>query len=166
MLNLEQVKLLETKVAQTIEYVDRLTGENAVLRKNLEADQKRIEELELLASRFKEEQGRIEDGILSALDRLCQFESAIEKSLASRKKEAKHSKAPDSEKNGDKTPVSAEPEEEQVESIIPEYTAKRAPANEYPPAEIQDPLESEEDSDYQPDSDTSSSEENGELDIF
>ena len=37
---------------------------------------------------FKEEQNRIEDGILSALDRLSKFEEAIEKSL----KDKQHSK--------------------------------------------------------------------------
>ena len=89
MLSLEQVKLLETKVVNTIEYVQRVTGENAALRKKLEGNQKRIDELEVMVTRFKEDQGRIEDGILSALDRLNQFEDAIEKSLAARTKEAK-----------------------------------------------------------------------------
>ena len=91
MLNLEQVKLLETKVANTIEYVQRVTGENAALRKKIDANQKRIDELEVLVSRFNEEQGRIEDGILSALDRLNQFEDAIEKSLSARSRETKPS---------------------------------------------------------------------------
>ena len=109
MVSLEQVKLLETKVARAIEYVERLTGENAKLAQNeaallqreeelltndaelrrkeaelqakLDSYQKRIDELEVLVTRFKEDQGRIEDGILSALDRLNQFEDAIEKSL-------------------------------------------------------------------------------------
>jgi hypothetical protein len=88
MINLEQVKLLETKVARAIEYVERVTGENAALlqkevelRARLESYQKRIDELEVLIVRFKEDQGRIEDGILAALDRLNQFENAIEQSL-------------------------------------------------------------------------------------
>jgi hypothetical protein len=88
MINLEQVKLLETKVARAIEYVERVHGENAALlqkevelRARLESYQKRIDELEVLILRFKEDQGRIEDGILSALDRLNQFEESIEKSL-------------------------------------------------------------------------------------
>jgi FtsZ-binding cell division protein ZapB len=84
MVSLEQVKLLETKVAKAIDYVQRVTGENAVLQDKLDSYQKRIDELEVLVQRFKEDQGRIEDGILSALDRLNQFEDAIEKSLAHR----------------------------------------------------------------------------------
>jgi chromosome segregation ATPase len=86
MVSLEQVKLLETKVARAIDYIERVTKENAVLQEKLDSYQKRIDELEVLVQRFKEDQGRIEDGILSALDRLNQFEDAIEKSLASRER--------------------------------------------------------------------------------
>ena len=88
MINLEQVKLLETKVAKTIDFVEKVSKENssllrreAELQEKLEANQKRIDELEVLIMGFKEEQGRIEDGILAALDRLSQFEEAIEKSM-------------------------------------------------------------------------------------
>jgi NACalpha-BTF3-like transcription factor len=51
------------------------------LQKKLDANQKRIDELEVLVMRFKEDQGRIEDGIIAALDRLSQFEEAFENSL-------------------------------------------------------------------------------------
>jgi len=161
MLSLEQVKLLDQKVARAVEYVERVSGENALLRKKLNATQKRIDELEHLVSQFKEEQGRIEDGILSALDRLSQFESAIEKSLAGRGKETKP--AP-------------------VESVIPENSPGRIPATESAP-DIQDPLEEEDDEDsednedndgdgdgddgdYSGDEADSDPSDNGELDIF
>jgi predicted nuclease with TOPRIM domain len=91
MLSLEQVKQLNTKVERAIEYVRQLNEENAALEKKLENNQKRLDELEVLVTRFKEEQGRIEDGILSALDRLNQFENAVEKSLAMRTGEQKPS---------------------------------------------------------------------------
>jgi peptidoglycan hydrolase CwlO-like protein len=88
MINLEQVKLLETKVAKAIDYVDRLAKENAVLHRQeselhakMESYQKRIDELEVLVTGFKNDQDRIEEGILSALDRLSQFEKAMEKTL-------------------------------------------------------------------------------------
>ena len=88
MITLEQVQLLETKVAGAIEYLQRLTAENTALisekdslQKKLETNQKRIDELEVLVMRFKEDQGRIEDGIIAALDRLSQFEEAFEKGL-------------------------------------------------------------------------------------
>jgi len=88
MISLEQVQELETKVAKAIEYVQKVNAENAALsseraslQQKLDANQKRLEELELLVMRFKEDQGRIEDGIVAALDRLSQFEEAFEKGL-------------------------------------------------------------------------------------
>lgn len=98
MINLEQVKLLEAKVAKAIEYVERLTKENIILHRQeaelqarLESYQKRIDELEVLVMGFKEDQGQIEEGILSALDRLSQFEKAMEKSLRDKPASAKGS---------------------------------------------------------------------------
>jgi len=88
MISLEQVQLLEARVSKAIEFVQQKTAENAALisekenlQKKLEANQKRIDELEVHVMRFKEEQGRIEDGIIAALDRLSQFEEAFENSL-------------------------------------------------------------------------------------
>jgi len=82
MVSLEQVKLLESKVTSTIEYVKKVTVENSKLKEKLDSYQKRIEELEVLVHQFKENQGRIEDGILSALDKLNQFEDALESKLS------------------------------------------------------------------------------------
>jgi len=94
MVSLEQVKLLESRVAKAIEYVQRLSAENAALvsekeglQAKLEANQKRIDELEVHVMHFKEDQSRIEDGIIAALDRLSQFEEAFENSLKDREKE-------------------------------------------------------------------------------
>ena len=88
MIKLEQVQLLESRVSKAVEYVQHIKAENAALisekeglKAKLEINQKRIDELEILVMRFKEDQGRIEDGIISALDRLSQFEEAFEKSL-------------------------------------------------------------------------------------
>jgi len=88
MINLEQVRLLENKVAKAVDYIEKVAGENAALlqkdadmQARLESNQKRIDELEVLIMRFKEEQGQIEDGILAALDRLSRFEEAMDKSL-------------------------------------------------------------------------------------
>jgi chromosome segregation ATPase len=82
MVTLEQIKLLETKVVKALDFVNQVTGENTLLKEKLETYQKRIDELEVLIQRFKEDQGRIEEGIMSALNRLNQFEDAIEKSLS------------------------------------------------------------------------------------
>jgi len=88
MISLEQVQLLEAKVAKAVEYVQKVTAENAALsseraglKAKLEANQKRIDELEILVMRFKDDQSRIEDGIMGALNRLSQFEEAFENSL-------------------------------------------------------------------------------------
>jgi predicted nuclease with TOPRIM domain len=92
MVSLEQVQLLESRANKAIEVVERLKAENATLsservalKAKLEANQKRLDELEVLVMRFKEDQGRIEDGIIAALDRLSQFEEAFENSLKEEK---------------------------------------------------------------------------------
>lgn len=82
MSTLEQVKLLETKVAKAIDYVNRVNDENTMLREKLNGYQTRIDELEVLIKQFREDQGQIEGGILSALDRLNQFEDAIERGIS------------------------------------------------------------------------------------
>ncbi len=107
MITLEQVKLLETKVAKAIDYVNHLTGENAMLREKLSGYQTKIDELEVLIKQFREDQGRIEGGILSALDRLNQFEDAIEKGISQiiPKEEKPAGTVPSQEK--DASPVSS-----------------------------------------------------------
>jgi FtsZ-binding cell division protein ZapB len=116
MVTLEQVKLLETKVTRTIDYVKKVTEENFSLKEKLDSCQKRIDELEVLVQRFKEEQSRIEDGILSALDRLNQFEDAVENALSG------GGPAPEKKPQGAKPaaepaePVSVDPVEPEEES--------------------------------------------------
>jgi chromosome segregation ATPase len=85
LVSLEQIKLLESKVIKALEYVDQVTEENTRLREKLETYQKQIDGLEVVVQHFKEDQGRIEEGIVSALNRLNRFESDIEKSLAPEK---------------------------------------------------------------------------------
>ena len=43
MVSLEQVKLLESKVTKTIDYVKKVSDENSVLKKKLDENQKRID---------------------------------------------------------------------------------------------------------------------------
>ena len=83
MISLEKVKLLESKVSRMIEYARKVSEENTKLKEKLESYEKRTRELEVLFQRFKEDQTRIEDGILSALDLLNQFEDAVESKLSS-----------------------------------------------------------------------------------
>jgi chromosome segregation ATPase len=78
---LDQVRLLAEKVDKAIAYVKRLQAENAQLREQSESYRQRAEELETLLHDFKEEQERIAEGILSAIERLNEFEDAVEKGL-------------------------------------------------------------------------------------
>lgn len=108
MVSLETVKLLESKVTQTIDYVKKVTAQNSALtlqnsvmasqnselNGRLSSYEKRIEELEELVQQFKENQNRIEDGILSALNRLNQFGEAIEGKLSEESKPAMEPKLP------------------------------------------------------------------------
>ncbi|MDR1637237.1 MAG: cell division protein ZapB [Treponema sp.] len=98
---LEQVKLLESKVIRAIEYVERVSREKAQLQGEIDSCRKRIDELEAVIRQFKEDQSRIEEGVLSALDRLNQFEDAIERSLSPEGKKPKKMV---------REPVPAEPE--------------------------------------------------------
>jgi len=157
MISLEQVQLLETRVARAIEYAQKIAVENASLiseraglQAKLDANQKRIDELEVLIMRFKEDQGRIEDGIIAALDRLSQFEEAFEKSL----KDAPQKKT--AVKTREKSPeASAEPPvSKEIFFEIPEKETVKAtgPLNGAPSSEIKPEQKDEETP--------------GELDIF
>jgi predicted nuclease with TOPRIM domain len=140
MLNLEQVKLLETKVARAIEYVEQTAGEKAQwlqreaallrneaeLRAKLESCQKRIDELEVLVMRFKEDQSRIEDGILSALDRLSQFEDAVAQSLSAPKPDKARGGAAEKPEKSEKSEKSEKPAQPKAAA----ETGKSAPARE------------------------------------
>jgi predicted nuclease with TOPRIM domain len=82
MISLEQVKLLETKVTRVIDYVKKVTEENSRLKEKLDSCQKRVDELEVLVQAFRDDQSRIEDGILAALNQLNQVEDAIGNALS------------------------------------------------------------------------------------
>ncbi|MDR1470163.1 MAG: cell division protein ZapB [Spirochaetaceae bacterium] len=91
MVTIEQVELLESKVSKAIDYVKRLTADNEQLRETsaqlvsendmlcgkLDGYQKRITELEAVLQGFKKDQERIEQGIISSLERLNRFEDAV-----------------------------------------------------------------------------------------
>jgi len=180
MISLEQVQLLETKVAKAIEYVQRVNSENAALlseraglQQKLDANQKRLDELELLVMRFKEDQGRIEDGIVAALDRLSQFEEAFEKSLKektpTKKTQSKKEKTPEPES------TEAEPNSKEFFEISAKETKKNAevsaaPKNTGSPKDTGTPKDDsdlKEDNDPKDDGEPQESEsQEKELDIF
>lgn len=77
MLTLDQVRLLENRVGKAVGRISSLTEENTLLKNKLSEFQNRINELESLVGSFKDDQGRIEEGILNALDRLSAFEDSF-----------------------------------------------------------------------------------------
>jgi len=136
MVSLEQIKLLDTRVTKTIDYVKNVTDENKRLKEKLDSYQVRIDELEVLVLKFKEDQKVIEDGILSALDRLNQFEDAVGNVLSMENKPPAAS--------AQETAIQDKPKEEKKASVL---------------------LTVPEPDDPEPDEDEKSSDA-GELDIF
>jgi predicted nuclease with TOPRIM domain len=77
MITLEQIRLLETKVQQAVDRIGRLMNENAALRRALESNEARVQELERIVSQFKDDQGKIEQGIINALAQLDSIEDTV-----------------------------------------------------------------------------------------
>jgi chromosome segregation ATPase len=77
--SLEQLKLLETKVIKAIEFIEKVTGENAFLKGKLNSCQQRIDELEVVVTQFREEEKQIDNKFHSIFDRLNQIEDAWER---------------------------------------------------------------------------------------
>jgi len=121
MITLEQVKLLESKVTALIDHTKKLTAENTALRGKLDSYQKRIDELEVMFQRFKEEQTQIADGFLSVLEKLNQVEDAAENALPSGNALSAESAVPPSEGKSRHAPVKPEPqkEEKSSEPVLP-----------------------------------------------
>lgn len=76
MLNLDQVRLLESKVERAVQMIKSLYTEKDSLKKEIELRDKRISELEKLIVAFKDDQSKIEEGIINALNQLSAFEDA------------------------------------------------------------------------------------------
>jgi len=177
MVNFEQVKLLETKVAKAIEYVERINREkdallqrDAEIRGRLSSYQKkeselmaqldssrgRIDELEVLVTRFKEDQGKIEESILSTLDQLNRFEK--EKGIDEGPTGSPQG-SPDGQADGDAPQAVTPPAVENADGDTGEPIEASSEVRE----DIPDPLL------YTPDGDEDnddSQEKGGELDIF
>lgn len=77
MVNLDQIKQLEQRVSKAIELMQNLKDENDVLKLELHDRQKRIDELENIVLVFRNDQAKIEEGILNALNHLSAFEDAV-----------------------------------------------------------------------------------------
>lgn len=85
MATLENVKLLEEKIAQAVDKVKiladanmRLSEENKQLKTRADKLQNQVNELEFSVLAFKEDQENIETGISSLLKRLNQIEDSVD----------------------------------------------------------------------------------------
>ncbi len=76
MISLEQIRLLEAKIARAIDLIRVLKEENATLRKGLDSAQRRMMELEGLVDGFKADQGEIESVIIRTLKNLDELEES------------------------------------------------------------------------------------------
>jgi hypothetical protein len=158
MVTLEQVKLLESKISRAIDFVGQVTEENIRLKK-------RNEELGDTIAKLQEEKVKVEEGIVSALGKLNQFEDAIERSLSAVKGPAAAAHAP-----AKPAPVPAAPTAPAPAAVAPAATAPAqtspAPAAAQPrPAVPSAYMVDEEEADVE---DTSAEDDTGEaeLDIF
>lgn len=77
MISLDQVHLLEQKVEIAISRITTLNREKAALVERCNKLENQNGELRTQLSAFEQDQGRIEKGILSALDRLANMENTI-----------------------------------------------------------------------------------------
>lgn len=153
MLSLEQVRSLEDRVEKALSYIDELTEENASLRERLGGYESRIKDLEVLVRDFQQDQGRIEEGILNALEKLNAFEGAAKPGLA--RAEGKAGVKASTER-GAPPPVPAEAKS------APDRKASSAAEPEVKIDEIEEPIEEILDEDILPLPQKPS----GELDIF
>lgn len=80
MVSIEQIRLLEQKVHSAVNRIDVLKEENQSLKSKLGEYETRILELERLIESFKQDQGEIEQGILTALDELNRLEDDLDTS--------------------------------------------------------------------------------------
>ncbi len=107
MITLDQINLLDAKVQSAVELISGLRTENKGLNSKLDEYRKRIDELEVLITNFKNDQGEIENGILNALSQLDQ----IEEDISIKKESADTSSAAD-DSPGNSQPDTTVPESE------------------------------------------------------
>ncbi len=77
MISLDQVLLLEEKVERAVEKIQQLQAENDALRSKCSELTNALSSKSEQLSTFEQDQSRIENGILKALDRLAAIENSV-----------------------------------------------------------------------------------------
>lgn len=83
MISLEQIRILEQKVESALARLKELQNENAVLKHENTELKTQVNELNETCSRFEQEEGKIEQGILHVLNRLNTMEDTVQRTLLS-----------------------------------------------------------------------------------
>jgi len=116
MLNLDQIKQLEARVSKAIELMQTLKDENDLLKLELHDRQKRIDELENIVLVFRNDQAKIEEGIINALNHLSAFEDTVYQAANSTAASAVHEAAP----AVSESPETHSPAQNSAEVVAPE----------------------------------------------
>ena len=142
MLNLDQIKQLEARVSKAIELMQTLKDENDLLKLELHDRQKRIEELENIVLVFKNDQAKIEEGIINALNHLSAFEDTVYQAANSTAASAIYGTTPAASESSvsDAAETSAPVVTEQPEPIADE-TAETQASVSTPETTVQSPLQ-------------------------
>ncbi|MFA6855870.1 MAG: cell division protein ZapB [Treponema sp.] len=77
MISLDQILLLEKKVESAVKKITQLQAENDALRSKCSELTNALSSKTELLSSFEQDQSKIEDGILKALDRLNSIENSV-----------------------------------------------------------------------------------------
>ena len=107
MVNLDQIKQLEARVSKAIELMQTLKDENDLLKLELHDRQQRIEELENIVLVFRNDQAKIEEGIINALNHLSAFEDTVYQAANSTVASASHEAAPAASEYQEMQPLAA-----------------------------------------------------------
>ena len=94
MISLEQSRILEQKVESALARLKELQNENAVLKHENTELKTQVSELNETCSRFEQEEGKIEQGILHVLNRLNTMEDTVQRTLLSDNQVSQSKKEP------------------------------------------------------------------------
>ncbi len=124
MISLDQVLLLEQKVESAVEKITQLQAENDALRSKCSELTNALSSKTEQLSSFEQDQGRIENGILKALDRLNSIENSV---LKAGSESASAAVKPAAEKEQPKQAVEV-PHTQNAASAAPVQNIPRTPA--------------------------------------
>ena len=109
MVKLDKIKQLEARVSKAIELMQTLKDENDLLKLELHDRQQRIEELENIVLVFRNDQAKIEEGIINALNHLSAFEDTVYQAANSTAASAVHEAAPAANEAPEMQPTALNP---------------------------------------------------------